>query len=550
MQVSKRNNNLIISFDYDPYLVEVVRQLGNRKFDNRNKVWTVPLSQIDTVVNRLTPAGFKFDNDVMTVYEKRQKKIARLERLRAGEFNPIEQEKILETKLPLFPYQMSGTGFMCAAQNALNGDEPGLGKSIQSIAATKILGCEKVLVLTFATLKGTWEEEIKKWLPDAEAIVVKGEKKYRDKKWAKDANFYIANYELLLRDLPEIQNIKWDAIIADEATRIANPRAKTTIAIKKINARFKFPLTGTPLNNSVQDVWSIIDFCEGGAMGTYWQFLDKYCELDVWKNVKGYKNLGILKQELRPYFIRRLKKEVLSQLPDKLYDSIYVDLSQEEREFYAAVKNEIIEELKDLGMKDRRGLSNVMTKMLRLQQATDSLSLVSKESKKSTKLDSLKELLEIVCAGENKAIVFTKFRQMAYILMEELKEYTPLLIAGGVKEDERDVNKKLFNEEAKHRVLVMTDAGAFGLNLQSASSVIHYDLPWSITKTQQREDRAHRIGQKGNVTVYKMIAKDTIDEYVLKVLHQKQRTAERVLGDNDKLRKQRVSKAMLQKLLQ
>jgi len=550
MKVSKRNNNLVISFSYDPYLVEVVKQLGNRKFDNRAKAWTVPLSQIDTVYNRLRPAGFSFDNDVLNIYEKTKKKRKRLERLREGSFSEAELAKIMSVGLPLFPFQQNSAGFMCAAQSALNGDEPGLGKSIQSIAATRILRCEKVLVLTFATLKGTWEEELHKWVPDVKAIIIKGEKKYRDKLWQADHNYYIANYEQLLRDLPEIQKIKWDAIIADEATRISNPKAKTTIAIKKINARFRFPLTGTPLNNSVQDIWSILDFCDPGSMGSYWQFLDKYCELDVWKNVKAYKNLSILKEVIRPMFIRRLKKEVLSQLPDKLYDSIYIELSPEERAFYNAVKDEIAEELKDLGMKDRRGLSNVMTKMLRLQQATDSLSLVSHDSSKSSKLDALKELLEIICAGENKTIIFTKFKQMAMILMEELKEYHPLLIAGGVTEDDRNINKKLFNENPKHQVLVMTDAGAFGLNLQSASSVVHYDLPWSITKTQQREDRAHRIGQKGNVTIYKLIARNTIDEYVLKVLHQKQRTAERVLGDNDKLKKQSVSRAMLQKLLQ
>lgn len=549
MIVSKKENKLIISFTYDPYTVEVVRNLNDRKFDNKAKVWTVPISQIEHVISRLEPLGFKFENAVLRAYEKRRQKIERLERIREGKFTEKENSKLDSMKLPLFPYQRIGTGFMCVANNALNGDEPGLGKSIQSLAATQLLGCKKILVFTFSTLKGTWETEINRWYPTLKTTVIKGDKPARDKKWATDSVFYIANYELLLRDIQEIQKIEWDAIIADEATKISNPSAKTTIAIKKIKARYRFPLTGTPLNNSVQDIWSIIDFCQPGAMGSYWQFLNKYCELDIWKNVKGYKNLSLLKEVLKPYFVRRLKKDVLHELPDKLYETVQIELSTEEKEFYAAVKDEIMEELKSMQMIDRKGLQNMITKMLRLQQATDSLALVCKESTSSSKLDTLKELLEIVCSGENKTIIFTKFREMAYILMTELKQYNPLLIAGGVDEDTRNENKEAFNKNPENKLLIMTDAGAYGLNLQAASSVVHYDLPWSIAKTTQREDRAHRIGQKGNVTVYKLIAKETIDEYVLKVLHQKQKTADRVLGDDDKLRKRRISKAMLKRLL-
>ena len=550
MKVSKKENNLIISFQYDPYLVEIIRRIGNRQFDTKRKYWKVPISQIETVVSRFSQFKFHFDEDVKKEYLKRRKKIKRLERIREGIFTKEESQKILEIDLPLFLFQRNGSGFMCAAHSALNGDEPGLGKTIQAIAATKILKCKKILVLTFASLKGTWEEEIQKWIPDVTYEIIKGEKKCRDKKWAKNINYYIVNYELLLRDLDQIQKIEWDAIIADEATRISNPKAKSTKAIKKIKAKYRFSLTGTPLNNSIQDVWSILDFCEPGSFGTYYQFIEEYCEKDLWGNVKAYKNLDKLKIKLKPYLIRRLKKDVLDQLPPKLYEPIYIDLSSEERKFYDAVKNEIKKELFEMGMKNKKGLKNIMTKMLRLQQTTDSLQLVSTDTSKSSKLETLKELLPIITAGKNKTIVFTKFREMAYILINELKEYNALLIAGGVKEEEREKNKKLFQNDPKHKILVMTDAGAFGLNLQIASSVVHYDLPWSITKTLQREDRAHRHGQKSNVTIYTLISKGTIDEYVQKILHQKQKTAERVLGDDDKLRKKRISNATLKKLLQ
>jgi SNF2 family DNA or RNA helicase len=188
--------------------------------------------------------------------------------------------------------------------------------------------------------------------------------------------------------------------------------------------------------------------------------------------------------------------------------------------------------------------------MLRLKQATDSLELIS-DSTKSSKVEALKELLESICVEGNKVVIFTFFKKMALILMRELAEYKPLLIAGGVSQEERTANRDAFNDNTENRIMIMTEAGSFGLNLQKkATSVVHYDLPWSITKTEQREDRVHRIGQTGNVTVYRMLAKDSIDEYNLKVVQVKQRTAERVLGDEDKLRKSRVSRALLQKILE
>lgn len=150
----------------------------------------------------------------------------------------------------------------------------------------------------------------------------------------------------------------------------------------------------------------------------------------------------------------------------------------------------------------------------------------------------------------HKTIIFTEFSKMANILHRELKIYKPLLITGDVPQEKRQDIVKLFNENNNYQILIMTSAGAYGLNLQAASSVIHYDLPWSISRVTQREDRAHRIGQNKNVVIYRMIVKNSIDEYVLNILHQKQKTAELILGDRDRLRKSRVSRATIQKLLQ
>jgi len=219
MQISKRNNNIIISFKYDPYLVEVIRQIGDRKFDNRAKCWIVPMSQLETVLNRLPTLGFVADAEILEEFEKLKAIRDKLEKLRMGDFTETETRLLAETALPLFQFQKEGASFLHAAKNALNGDQPGLGKTIQAIAAIKMRKCKKILYFTYATLKATVEEEFKLRAPELSSIIIKGEKTQRDEKWSQDANVYIANYELLLRDLPEMQKIKWDVIIADECHR-------------------------------------------------------------------------------------------------------------------------------------------------------------------------------------------------------------------------------------------------------------------------------------------------------------------------------------------
>jgi SNF2 family DNA or RNA helicase len=163
------------------------------------------------------------------------------------------------------------------------------------------------------------------------------------------------------------------------------------------------------------------------------------------------------------------------------------------------------------------------------------ISLIEANTDKASKLDVLKDLLKPIIASGEKAIIFTQFAQMLHILATELEEFRPLTIYGDVDNLDRMERVKEFNDDPKGRVIIMTEAGAYGLNMQSASYVIHYDAPWSVAKLEQREGRAHRIGQKKSVTVYNLIAKKTIDEYVLKVLHAKQKISAKILGDVERM---------------
>ena len=229
--------------------------------------------------------------------------------------------------------------------------------------------------------------------------------------------------------------------------------------------------------------------------------------------------------------IRRTKKEVFSELPDRMYETLYIEFSDEEKQIYEAIKNEITEELEnyhvDTVLKDKF-LSVVIVKMTRLRQATGSLKLISGINY-SSKINALKELLVDILQEDSKAIIFTEFKEMSNILYSELQKYNPCLFTGDTPQKERQNIIKEFNDVDKSKILIMSPAGGEGLNLQRANYIIHYDLPWSVSKIEQREGRAHRIGQKNKVTVFMLIVKNSIDEYVFKVLHKKQKLSDILL---------------------
>lgn len=557
MKIIKEKNNLIISFDYNPVLVEIVKSLYNRKYLAKTKEWSVPIIHVKSVVETLTPYGFNSSDEVLEAYETEIKKQKNIERIKKSNFKDSENILFEELKLPLFNYQKIGIGFLCTTKSSLLADEPGLGKTIQSLSASRINQSIlknkhfKILIICPSTLKLNWEEEIMKWYDNEKITVITGSKKQRDKLWNNESNYYIMNYELLLKDINIIRSIHWNHLISDESTRISNSKSKTSKLIKTIKADYRTAMTGTPFNNELQDIWNIIDFCQPNALGTFWEFTNKYCLKDEFKNIVGYKNTEQLSNYLERFMIRRKKEEVLEELPPKLYENIYIEFSDEEKIIYNAIKEDIRQELSeykiDRVLNDGVHL-NVLTRMIRLKQATDSMQLIS-ENNVSSKLNALKELLKDLIHTDEKVLIFTQFAEMAYILIEELKEYKPLLIAGIVKENERKENRQNFQNNEENKILISTDAGGVGLNLFRAKYVIHYDLPWSISKRTQREDRAHRIGQKNKVTVFNMIVENSIDEYILKVLFKKQKMSDEITKDNKKTSKIKMSKKDIENIL-
>lgn len=550
MTVEHEKTKLVIRFPFDKILVTTVGGFPGRTYSGKTKKWMVPDVHTDLVVKTLSPYGFHFSDEVLTIYNENRKRLKKIKRIKKGIFSEIEQEALNKLNLPLYDYQRIGVGFICTGRNIIIADQPGLGKTLQSLGATRIRNARKVLIFAPKTAKKTWKDEIQKWLklPDDEVVVVGGSPKQREEQWSGDYTYYIANYHLLLRDLIAMKKIDWDFVIADEATDVSNPDAKMTKALKKLKSKNKVALTGTPISNTIKDLWSIADWVCPKLLGTFSEFQKEYCLKDEYGSIIGYKNLEKLRAKIDPYFIRRLKSDVLTELPPKTYENVYSEFSPEENRLYTAIQEEIMHELVAMEMTDRRFLSKALVKMLRLKQMTGSSELVNGKNV-STKLDDLKKLLQIILSNNEKAIIFTQFRSMADILIRELSEYNPLLIAGGVSEEERGQNQDAFNEDDTHKLLIMTSAGSRSLNLQRASYVIHYDLPWSISQTEQREDRAHRNGQTQNVTIYRMLVRGSVDEYNLHVLDSKQKISDRLLEGTPDYTEEGVSHETVMEIL-
>lgn len=528
---------LAITFTYNPTTVEAIKNLPGRVFNTKLKRWEVPVDHIAETLNTLVPLGFTATLPVL----ERAKDIERNEKIIAAIRNNPATYK---GKLPLYDFQKVGAAFLSNMEGSLLGDQPGLGKSIQTIAALE--HSVRVLILCPSSLKYSWAAEIDKWGGYTNQVI-DGNKKERAEQWKRYYKFTIANYELLLHDaIPD----HFDAIVCDEATRISNPKAKTTLALKKLKAKKKIALSGTPVSNSPEDLWSIVDWIKPGYLGSYYSFLDRYCVKEpVFHRIVAYKNMGDLASKVARLMLRRTKEEVLKDFPAKTNKDIVFDLSLEESKLYVGVLKQISEEIKNLQI-DLRTLNILPVKMLRLKQMTGHQSIITKiAGQKSSKLEALRDLIEPVVRNNDKVIVFTQFAEMARILLSELNIYQPRIIDGSVSAEDRMKAVNEFNTDPKCGVIVMTEAGGMGLNLQSASYVVHYDLPWSVAKLTQREGRAHRIGQTKPVTVYNLVARNTIDEYCAKILSRKNKLSVELLQDKERLEEFGLSTADIKMIL-
>lgn len=423
----------------------------------------------------------------------------------------------------LRPYQKQGVFWMnFLARNGLAGilaDEMGLGKTLQALAFLRSLP-GKSLIVCPSSLVYNWQREAAKFTPDRHVLAIEGPN--RDRLFGQplaDADIIVTSYPLLRRDADRYRNVEFAAAILDEAQHIKNPDTQNAQAAFGIRARHRFALTGTPVENSVRDLWALMNFLMPGYLGTRNDFKERY-EQPISTESSGNVHKRLVKR-LKPFVLRRLKHDVVTDLPDKIEQVAYCELTAAQQAAYAELLSATRRQTADLaGAKDKnKARMLILTALLRLRQACCDLRLlnlpVESPEEGSAKITLLGELLEEAVDGGHRVLVFSQFATMLGLLKEWLDgagiEYCHL--DGSTKDRGAQVDR--FQNGTAPVFLISLKAGGVGLNLTAADTVIHFDPWWNPAVEAQATDRAHRIGQKKVVTAYKLIARGTVEEKIL-----------------------------------
>jgi superfamily II DNA or RNA helicase len=442
-------------------------------------------------------------------------------------------------RVKLYPYQEQGALHLAFGGRALLADDMGLCKTIEALAATVLLkdlrDVQRALIVCPASLKHQWAREIRRFT-ELPAIVVSGGLAARRAAYQEPGFFKIVNYEIVRRDLPELEALHPDLIILDEAQRIKNWRTKTAMVVKQLRSRYAFVLTGTPLENRLDELYSIFQFIDPRILGPLWRFNQRFFETEQQPSgafkVLGYKNLGELRATVGPYVVRRTRDEVLHDLPERVDNHFFVEMTDpqwraydEYRETVARLVNKA--KRRPLTPKEREIL---MLCLIKMRIICDALALHDKtiplrdREKTAPKLRELGVILEDqVASNGHKALVFSQWSGML-ALTEPIIKRTGLgyvKLTGDVPSARRGALIERFFDDPRCKVFLSTDAGGVGLNLQAASLVVNLDLPWNPAVLEQRIARAHRHGQSSSVHVINLVAKGTIEERMLDTLAKK-----------------------------
>lgn len=431
-------------------------------------------------------------------------------------------------KTELLPYQMQGIAFAVGAGRAVLADDMGLGKTIQGIGVAELLsqmaGIERVLVVCPASLKSQWRDEIHRFC-DRSVQLVLGRAEERTSQYNDGAFFTVCNYEQVLRDLTAIEAVDWDLIILDEGQRIKNWESKTSQVVRSLHSRFALVLSGTPLENRLDELYTVVQFVDDGQLGPAYKFLHKHRIVDENGRVQGYKRLDELREQLKPILLRRTRGEVMEQLPDRTTSVVRVTPTEEQLELHTGFMRKVAEITRKKFLTEM-DLLQLQKNLLMARLTADSTYLVDKEEPGySSKLDRLGELLEELSSqADRKIVLFSEWRRMLDLIEPLMKRHGMdyVRLDGQVPQKQRPALVRRFQEEPDCRAILMTNAGSTGLNLQSANVVINVDLPWNPAVLEQRIARAHRMGQKNPVHVYLLVTEGTLEERLLDTLAMKQ----------------------------
>lgn len=560
--VDTSDNSLVVQGAYEKK--KIIADMGGC-WDAAEKVWRL----LFTVVNVENIIDSIPDICVSPELEQQVKeqiiKEEKLCKLRDMAKNDVPVNiRIPGFKLSLYNYQRLGVMYGVTNRvGLLLADEMGLGKTMQSLGVAIFMkayyGAKHTLIVTPASLKFNWPIEIEKFT-DEKYVVIDGTPEERIAQWLRnDVFFYVVNYELLQADLfggrkmkekeddteeqterrekivakakqrqgilSEVRSRIWDFIVVDECHALKHHGAARTKNVKALRSRSRMALTGTPMDGRLEELHSVMQFVAPGLLLSKERFFQKYVETDFWGKVIGYNHIGDVTKKIQPFFLRRLKKDVLKDLPDKVYENRVVALTSEELQVYNEIAENGHEATED---------ASAMVAIIRCKQFCNWPQMIESGCESNSKMDAFRDVLdEVILQNGHKALIFSQYREMLDILVKELDvlgiKY--LRIDGNTPPVERASMQKRFNDDKSLDVMIGTEAMSTGLNFQSADYVINYDDNWSPAIMAQREDRCHRNGQRNVVTVISFVCRDTIEERIRGVIYAKNKITSQTLGD-------------------
>ncbi|MEA1868461.1 MAG: DEAD/DEAH box helicase [Thermodesulfobacteriota bacterium] len=431
----------------------------------------------------------------------------------------------------LLPYQLDGIAFAVGAGRAILADDMGLGKTIQGIGVAELLSAEagisKVLVICPASLKSQWHLEIERFA-DRSCQLILGSAEERAAQYDNSCFFTICNYEQVLRDIHSIETVKWDLIILDEGQRIKNWQTKTSQTTKSLRSPFALVLSGTPLENRLDDLYSIVEFIDDRRLGPAFRFFNTYRVVDEKGKVLGYKNLDELRKKLKPVLLRRTRKGVMSELPPRTTELRRIPPTEEQLSIHNG-QRKIIQSIISKRYISEMDLLRLQKALLICRMAANSTFLVDKEPPGySSKLDEIDILLDqLLSEQDRKIVLFSEWTTMLGLIEPFLnrRDLRYVRLDGSVPQKKRQALMHEFQKDPDCRLFITTNAGSTGINLQAANTVINVDLPWNPAVLEQRISRAHRMGQKNPVQVFILVTEETIEANLLGTLSAKHELA-------------------------
>ena len=434
----------------------------------------------------------------------------------------IDFPAVLDLPSPLYPYQIDGVKFLLDRDCALLGDDMGTGKTVQSLVAMRMLfqlgKIKSALIVCPLSVLRNWDRELERWAPTLSVTVVRGPRDVRETCWRAPAHVRLTTYDTLRNDVDSLQELTrygqgqgdglgFDLVIIDECQKIKNLSTGISRAVRQLKPQRRWGLSGTPIENRLEDLASIFAFLKPGLFKT--------------ENLTPER----AKNNISPYFLRRRKADVLRHLPPKIDHEIWIPLDGEQRRAYELAEKDGIVHLHGLGQQIT--VHHVLALLTKLKQLCN----VDAQTGESAKLEWLRENLEDIVENKDKALIYSQYREESGVkwLERELRDLSPLCYVGGLTDQQRERVLTTFERIEKHPILLMTRAGGLGLNLTAANYVIHVDHWWNPATTAQATDRVHRIGQQKKVFVYHLWTEQTVEERIYRILERKRRLYEEVI---------------------